>query len=460
MTNASTGNGNPESLGSPAIFSVGVSQAVITPPVGTPLAGFFHLRIGTRTRDALYAKAMVIRNGTETVAIVSLDIICVDALFVDKAKVLIAQETGIAPDHVSISATHTHTGPEVRQVGNKVPRNEEWLAELPRKIADVVHEAANQAVSCTLRLGNANVDGYVFNRLYRLSNGKEKMGRGPIADAEILGPAGTTDPNIITLSAVDEEGKLRGVVVNLGMHPVTVAGSEADFFSADWPGSMSSHLSAVYGTEMVTLFLQGACGDTNHQPYHPTHLPTGGPDKTEQLGRGLAGAAMLALERAEPITDDTLLARIDHIDIPYYTRTPEILEEAEQMKHKSPRTAAEDYFIFAVETWEFDNAISTVPLQGIRIGPLAVAPIPAQIFTQIGLDIKQWSPAGQTMIVELANTRVTSYVPTADQVERGAYGSNPIISRWLSVDAGRRIGDAYLVMFHQFWHRAESGLTN
>ena len=55
------------------------------------------------------------------------------------------------------------------------------------------------------------------------------------------------------------------------------------------------------------------------------------------------------------------------------------------------------------------------------------------------------------MVVELCNARVTSYVPAADQVERGAYGSRPIVSRWLSTDAGRRMIDAVLVMSQELW---------
>jgi hypothetical protein len=433
-----------------SIFSVGVAQAVITPPVGTALAGFFELRIGTYTRDDLYAKAMVIRGESTQVAIVSLDIICVDAEFVDAAKALIAEECGIAPEQVLICATHTHFGPEVRSVGNKVPRNEEWVAALPRRIADVVREADEKAAPCTLRAGSADVEGYVFNRLYRLKDGKEQMGKWG-AESTLLGPAGGTDPNLQTLSAVDENGKLIGVITNLGMHPVTVGGSTADFFSEDWPGAMAKNLSAIYGPEMVTLFLQGACGDTNYQPYDATHLPVNGPDKTEQLGRGLAGAAMLALERAEPITQSTLSARIEEIEVPYYTRTPEIYAQLQTTQRKTERSAMDEFFIRAVQEWPFDDQTCRVPLQAMRIGPVALAAIPAQIFTPVGLEIKQWCPAEMTMVVELANARVTSYIPTADQVERGAYGSNPIISRWLSADAGRRIGDAFLVLFQELW---------
>lgn len=440
-------------LDKPALFQVGSAQKIITPPLGTAIGGFFHLRIGTYTRDELYARAMTIQSQDRTIALVSLDLISVDSLFVDKAKQIIHEECGIPADHVSISATHTHAGPEVRQVGNKVPRNEAWLATLPRMVADVVKDALASATTCTLHAGNAQAEGYVFNRLYRMSNGREVMGRSK-ADSPILGPAGPVDATLSTLSAVDQHGQLRSVIVNLGLHPVTVSGGSADFFSADWPGAMCRHLSMFYGNGVIPIFLQSACGDINHTPYDPTNLPTAGSAKCEQLGRGLAGLAIFALERAEPITDGTLRSIVQTIDIPYYTRTPQIMAQVEEMKKKENRTAMDDFFITAVETWPFDGQVSKVPLMAIRLGPLALVSVPAQVFTQIGLEIKKWSPAAQTMVIELANARVTSYVPTTDQVERGAYGSHPVISRWLSPDAGRLMADAFLVMLHQLWQPA------
>ena len=49
----------------------------------------------------------------------------------------------------------------------------------------------------------------------------------------------------------------------------------------------------------------------------------------------------------------------------------------------------------------------------------------------------------------LANARASTYVPTTEQAERGAYGAKPILSRWLCSDAGRRMADAALVMLHK-----------
>lgn len=434
----------------PAVFKVGAAQLEITPPLGTHLAGFFHVRVAESVHDPLYCRAMVIESGDSRLALVSLDTICVDAGFVDPAKAKIHEACGISPERVLVCATHTHTGPEVRLVGNKVERNEAWLAKLPDLVFQAVRDACDRTKPATLQVGQTSAEGYPFNRLYRRRDGLEQMGRGSDPSG-LLGPAGPVDSMLEVLKAVDEQGEVIAMMVNLGLHPVTIAGGDANFFSAEWPGVMCDALRSVYGPQCVAMFMQGACGDINHQPYDSTNLPTHGPAKTTQLGRGLAGAALLAAERAEPLTDPTVEALVEHIDVPYYTRTPEIFEEVKALKALEKRDAAQAYFIKAVEEWTFDNQICKVPLQAMRIGDLAMANIPAQVFTPIGTGIKQWSPARQTMVVELANTRVTSYIPTADQVERGAYGSRPVVSRWLSPDAGRRFIDAYLVMFQKLW---------
>jgi hypothetical protein len=280
------------------------------------------------------------------------------------------------------------------------------------------------------------------------------MGRGA-RRAEVLGPAGPVDPALQTLSFVDATGTVRGIFFNLGMHGgPTVGGGTADFISADWPGEVVRHLRMLYGQQACAMYLQGSCGDTWPAPYQDSLLPQSGPAKAVALGRGLAGAAAYAAERAEPETQTCLACLVRRVRIPYYTRTPELMAEVAGLKQRTDLDAAHAYFVKAVEEWPFDGQACDVPLQVIRMANLAIVAIPAQVFTQIALEMKRWSPAGHTMIVELANARVTSYVPTADQVERGAYGSRPIVSRWLSTDTGRLMIDTVLVMLQEMWKSA------
>lgn len=438
----------PEQLPPPAVCRAGAAQAEITPPVGVSLAGYFHDRVSTRVRDPLFARALVVEHAGARSALVSCDLICMTDEIANGARERIAREAGIPPESVLICATHTHTGPELR-ANAVVPRSGEWVDSLPGRIAGAVIAAAQGLRPATLRPGRTQVHGYSFNRLFRLTDGSEVFGaRDPSA---VIAPAGPIDPELQTLSLVDEEGRLFALAVNFALHPDVIGGGSADFLSADWPGELARAISAVYGEGVVTLFLQGTCGDINHVIHEPTHLPRGGPAKSIQLGRALAGAAMLAQERAEPLSDLRLSARLQSVPIPYYTRTPELLAEVAALKQQEKLGDFERYLIERTESWPYDHQTASVPVQALRLGDVAVVGLPAEIFVGIGLEIKRWSPAGHTFVVELANARASGYVPTTDQAERGAYGAKPILSRWLCADAGRRMADAAQVMLHELW---------
>lgn len=440
----------------PAKFQAGFAQRNITPPLGTILAGYFHERIGTRVRDELFAKVAAFTNEAgESVILVGLDLICVDHAFAEKAKEQILAGTGVPPERVLISATHTHTGPEVREFGAKVPVDRDWWNVLVPAIVEAVRDAWSQRESAFLRHGKVPGDGYVFNRIYRNKDGLETLGRKP----GTVGPAGPVDPELGVLGAYSESGELLGCVVNIGIHTDVIGRGQADFISADWPGEIARAVAGVYGSGVVTLFLQGACGDTNQIPYHSKFNPIAGENKAVSMGRGLAGGAIFALEREEPITDSTLSGEIRKIPVAWYTRTPELMEEIRLLKQKPDLGAPEKYQIKAIEEWPHDNATAEIPLQALRIGTLSLFAVPAQIFVPIALDIKQWSPARQTMVVELANARMSSYIPTPNQAERGAYGTRPIVSRWLEVDAGRKIIDAAFLMLREIQGAGDEGMT-
>jgi len=432
-------------LTEPSICNAGCAQQVITPPVGVSLAGYFHDRISKYVRDDLHARAIVLESDGSRLALVSLDLVSVTDEITAPAKAFIEKEVGITPANVLICATHTHTGPEVRS-NAVVSCSEEWVANLPRLIADAVKTAADSMFPATLRPGRTKVHECSFNRLFRLKDGSEQFGRG----GQAINVAGPIDPELQTLGVVDAEGNLRALAINFALHVDVIGGGSADFISADWPGELSKNIAAVYGDNVVTLLLQGTCGDINHSPHNPTNLPRGGPKKAVQLGRALAGAAMYATERAEPMGNSHLAGKIDVLSIPYYTRDATIIAEIEALKAKEPG-AFEKYLIKRTESWPYDGKNADVPVQAMRIGDVGLVGLPAEIFVRIGLEIKHFAPAPFTFVVELANARASTYVPTTDQAERGAYGAKPILSRWLCADAGRRMADAAVVMLHQLW---------
>ena len=62
----------------------------------------------------------------------------------------------------------------------------------------------------------------------------------------------------------------------------------------------------------------------------------------------------------------------------------------------------------------------TIPLQAVRIGDLGVTAIPFEVLAEIGLEIKEKTPFGDTFTIELANA-YHGYLPPPHQHKLGGY---------------------------------------
>src|SRR4051812_15093494 len=56
-------------------LQIGAAETDITPPVGFRMAGYFSERLATGTHDPLKAKALVLNDGKEQIALVFCDLI-------------------------------------------------------------------------------------------------------------------------------------------------------------------------------------------------------------------------------------------------------------------------------------------------------------------------------------------------------------------------------------------------
>jgi predicted dinucleotide-binding enzyme len=63
---------------------------------------------------------------------------------------------------------------------------------------------------------------------------------------------------------------------------------------------------------------------------------------------------------------------------------------------------------------------TTVPLQAIRIGDVAVCAIPFETLVEIGLELKKRSPFPTTIVVGIANG-YNGYLPPPNQHRLGGY---------------------------------------
>ena len=425
-------------------YNIGIAQEKITPELPCRLAGYFHERVADKVRDDIYVKALLI----DKLVLVSCDLVALTEEIVSGAKEIIMQECGLNSEQILICATHTHTAPEIRREVQPTWCDDAYIKKLIKTIAATAQKAFESKFEGTVHYGAVDAPEYSFNRLYRQADGSEVFGK--IGDA-IIGPAGPVDSSLQTLFIRDKDKEVRGVVINFACHPDVIGGGQADFVSADWPGEMAKNIAAVYGKNIPCLFLQGTAGDINQTDYLPHYIPNGGVSKAVQMGRGLSGAAMLAGEKAEAMTDSSCAISCEYLELPFYTRDKEFFDKIEELKKKSERTYFENALILRGEEWNKDGKSIKIPIHCMRLGNIAIVGMPAEIFTAWGLEIKKYSPAEHTIVIELCDKRVGNYVPTTDQANRGAYGSIPVLSRFFEPDAGRLMIECAIENLQKLW---------
>jgi hypothetical protein len=95
-----------------AALRVGIAEVDITPPVGFPMAGYYHERLAEGTIDSLKAKAIVFREGETAGALVVCDLIGIATDLSREVRRRASEKTGIPASNIVIAATHSHTAPD------------------------------------------------------------------------------------------------------------------------------------------------------------------------------------------------------------------------------------------------------------------------------------------------------------------------------------------------------------
>ena len=96
----------------PPRLRAGAAAVDVTPklfPLNMP--GGFSANMAESAHDPLYARALVLDDGTTTLAIVVVDNLGVAQEMCEEAKALAAEKCGIAIEKILVSSTHTHSGP-------------------------------------------------------------------------------------------------------------------------------------------------------------------------------------------------------------------------------------------------------------------------------------------------------------------------------------------------------------
>jgi len=423
--------------------------------------------------DPLYAKALVLKSGSTTAVLVTVDAVAIAEIgsiqnsYLETIRSRLTDELDIDPARVIVNASHCH--------GRVCP-------DIAERTVQAVRDANEALVPVTIGVGTGYEDRISENRRLRLKTGKEADVRHAYAlppDEEVAS-VGPIDPEIGILRLNRETGQTLAVVYNFAVHPILGVPSGKN--TADITGFASQVIEDIISDGAIALFVQGAAGDVNPIWYkdvdHPRDAKTLGnilglsilealgeihdQDSRElnviyqmlQLPRADLSKHIASLEKEQQIH----LQRLKGTTLNLKTFVPLIIKH--RLSPEYPTYASHRYlhergagredldlfdeenrralnaYIDNIHTMEQLTRIQTninlmkrhqvrfeaegetieVEVVGLRIGSFVLVTFPGELSVEIGLCIKQRSPHPHTFVAGVTNGYIY-YTPTKAQLE-------------------------------------------
>ncbi len=419
------------SVSAAAELTAGLAEVDITPPVGYRLSGYFIERLSTGTHDPLKAKALVLAQGDVKAALVFCDLIGVPRRVSDPARKLVSEKTGIPAANVVITGTHTHTGPlyfgslreyfhqqAVAKEGKDPCEAMDYPAQLIEKIGQVALKAAESASPVTLEAAATEQDPPLsFNRRFHMKDGSVRFNPGQ-KNPDIVKTAGPIDPQVgVVLMKNAQDRKPKACLTVFALHLDTTGGT---LYSADYPFYLEKALRASLGSDLVSMFGTGTCGDVNHIDVSVTGRRT-----AAEIGELLARTVIAQVPKARPVEAVSLAVKSRTVDALLQQYTAE--QKARAARDMALVGKGKLPFLKEVEACKivdlerFPGDKVPLEVQVFRLGrDLAIVTLPGEVFVEFGLAIKQASPFKTTLVVELAHD-VPNYIPTRKAFAEGSY---------------------------------------
>ena len=444
------------------------------------LAGQFYERITDEVRDRISVTALAVEGAGEVVIFCACDLVSTSYALLEAAREILKKTEGFPYDKVIVSAIHSHTSLSYAHADDSYGSTLDVLAKYtPEGVAydDFAKDDSGDLLDgeaafgfLAERIAEAAVSAY-----NNIKEGKFAQGFGRAAvgmcrrvcyddgSAKMWGDTnfanfteleGGNDSGIEMLFITDEDEKLTGVVANLAC-PAQVL-EHRSIISADFWGDVRKNLRARFGEDLFLLPLCSAAGDQCPrdmirwvEPESPINdpnivrenVPARRADPSMFDERGCVRAARRITDEIlyayEEIGEYTADAKFEHkvckVDIPLRRVTIEEKDRALDAirsffeSHTGDITfkdnAAMHVHAGTVARYEVQQTVDTdeIELHFLRLGNVAFATNPYELFLDYGNRIRSRSKAEQTFLIQLC-CGSKGYLPT-EKAEKGGHYS-------------------------------------
>jgi hypothetical protein len=417
-------------------LKAGVAEVEITGQAGLALAGELNSRPSTAVGTPLMAKAMVLSNTAEMLAVVTLDLFGVQGQVANKLSHLISEQCDLKPEALLLVSSHTRSAPYTTHVVGSPELNETYLEEIVSKVAASVAQAQDALQEASLGIGHVSLPHLIYNHRLLTRNMKAISAWMGIPKNEVLEPEGPIDPEFRVLVVRDNRG-----------HPICFLWNfaadnrfrphEDDQISAGLPYFVQQELDERLGQHVPSLYLPGCGGNIS---FH---------GDLAQVSEAIASAVMAA--QLETSGDPMIKLSCGREKMVLPIRDYSQFWSKADIELKYPQ--ALEAYAHELELLRQEGAQGLpATVQVFRLGKFAVAGLPGIPFTEFGLALKQRSPFRSTLVVGNVGGYL-GYVITRQAFEHEGFETWPARSAKVGPGAGEFVTEVAANLLQELWNR-------
>ncbi len=426
-------------------LNFGLGRRNINPQIPITLAGYFNIRMWEKVLDDLEVRAVAFEQNGRKAFLIQFDLVTVSYdLYTAIVKAFAdAGLTDIKSDNMIMTATHTHTGPEVRP--SRDGSDPAYIGFVAAKTVEAVKEAMANLAPGTLECTTTKDARFLFNRRYWMKDGSVVTNPGKL-NPNIRTSEGDIDPEI-PMMAIRQNGKIKFLCANIVNHTDTIGGNDV---SGDWAGFTTRLVQQELGEGSMVMPLIGAAGNINHFDVS-TDMPQTQYSEAERIGKGYTETIIKALPDLKPF-DANLLTVGKTFQVKPRELTKDEVDAAQAIMDKYPEIKVKDvsgcdltsedlarqtpfalkYFASKLLDMRNQTELLTCNLTGIIFGEVAMASLPSEPFVEIGMTLRKEILRDYSAAMVITHSNGTGnlkcgggYIPNVWNYGRGGYETTP-----------------------------------
>ncbi len=406
-----------------AALQVGAARVDQTTAYGASQSGKYD-------HERVHARAIVLDNGTARAALISFE--GYEDFDIGTTLNAVAAALNCPVENIIISNIHNHSPGATRlNIGGTSPR----YTNVSKHIMEAVNQAKAKLQPARMTYGTGA--SYMGVNRDAIDPVSRKWVQGSNPDAPI-------DRAVSVLSFLKPSGEPIAAYVNFGTHPIN--GFVLGIVSSDFPGAMSRYVEKAFGDNAVVAFSQGSSGDVNPLHLRPSNNAmadragnpiTGfvidretseGPLRVADMKLDVKGPVSKVKPAADPKVIDQLFRFIESqgqvlgeevIRVMTFSQKPTDEVRIAGMKKvvTCPGRMRTNGDALDPGSREGQAAVYkdadpvNVQVGMLGLGTVAVTSVNGEIYSAIGLRIKNEAPMKNTFTATPVNVRIQGYIP-------------------------------------------------